>query len=216
MASSLDVRAGEVVALLGENGAGKSTLMKIVGGIEQPDAGEVLIDGAPVVVRGVTGATALGIAFIHQELNLLDNLDVAGNVLLGREPTRLGCAAADRSREDARDGASRTSSSSAWTSRRTRRLAALSIAQQQLVEIAKALSLNARLLIMDEPTSSLTLAETGRLHEVVASLRERGVGGHLHHAPARRSARPSPTVRSSCATARTPARWRATSSRTTT
>src|SRR6188474_3223632 len=87
---SLDVHAGEVVALLGENGAGKSTLMKIAGGIERPDAGEVLIDGAPVVVRGVSGATALGIAFIHQELNLLDNLDVAGNVLLGREPTAWG------------------------------------------------------------------------------------------------------------------------------
>ena len=84
---SLDVHAGEVVALLGENGAGKSTLMKIAGGIEQPDSGEVLVDGAPVVMRDVQTATARGIAVIHQELNLLDNLDVAGNVLLGREPT---------------------------------------------------------------------------------------------------------------------------------
>ena len=84
---SLDVHAGEVVALLGENGAGKSTLMRIIGGVEQPDAGEMLIDGAPVVIRDVHTATALGIAFIHQELNLLDNLDVAGNILLGREPT---------------------------------------------------------------------------------------------------------------------------------
>ena len=87
---SLDVHPGEVVALLGENGAGKSTLMKIAGGIEQPDSGEVLIDGARVVVRDVHTATSHGIAFIHQELNLLDNLDVAGNVLLGREPTGWG------------------------------------------------------------------------------------------------------------------------------
>ena len=87
---NLAVDAGEVVALLGENGAGKSTLMKIVGGIEQPDSGEMLVAGEPVVLRDAQTATALGIAFIHQELNLLDNLDVAGNVLLGREPTRWG------------------------------------------------------------------------------------------------------------------------------
>jgi ribose transport system ATP-binding protein len=170
---SLDVHAGEIVALLGENGAGKSTLMKIVGGIEQPDAGEVLIDGAPVVVRGVSGATALGIAFIHQELNLLDNLDVAGNVLLGREPTGWGVLRLiDRAkmRETVRPYLDQLGLDVSPDTP----LAALSIARRQLVEIAKALSLNARLLIMDEPTSSLTIAEAGRLHEVVASLRERG------------------------------------------
>src|SRR3954452_17171040 len=87
---SLEVHPGEVVALLGENGAGKSTLMRIASGIEQPDSGEVLINGVPVVVRDVHTATSHGIAFIHQELNLLDNLDVAANVLLGREPTGWG------------------------------------------------------------------------------------------------------------------------------
>ena len=85
-----EVSAGEVVALLGENGAGKSTLMKVLGGVHQPDAGEVLIDGAPVALRGVPDATRQRIAFIHQELNVLDNLDVAANVFLGREPVRGG------------------------------------------------------------------------------------------------------------------------------
>src|SRR5439155_26878729 len=85
---SLTVGKGEVVALCGENGAGKSTLMKILGGVYQPDAGEILVDGQPVKINNVTDAMKLGIAFIHQELNVLDNLDVAGNVFLGREPRR--------------------------------------------------------------------------------------------------------------------------------
>src|SRR6476619_6298513 len=172
---SLDVHPGEVVALLGENGAGKSTLMKIAGGIEQPDAGEVLIDGAHVAMRDVQTATSHGIAFIHQELNLLDNLDVAGNVLLGREPTVRGpLRLVDRRKMHAIVQpylAQLGLDISAGTA-----VAGLSIAQQQLVEIAKALSLKARVLIMDEPTSSLTLAETSRLHEIVAGLRSDGVG----------------------------------------
>jgi ribose transport system ATP-binding protein len=171
---SLDLHAGEVVALLGENGAGKSTLMKVVGGIEQPDSGDVLIDGTRVVIRDVHTATALGIAFIHQELNLLDNLDVAGNVLLGREPTTWGpLRLIDTPRMH---GAVRR-----YLDQLGLDVAAetpvvdLSIAQQQLVEIAKALSLNARVLIMDEPTSSLSLAESSRLRDVVAGLRQAGV-----------------------------------------
>jgi ribose transport system ATP-binding protein len=171
---SLEVHAGEVVALLGENGAGKSTLMKIVGGVEQPDAGELRFDGASVTVRGVAGAVALGIAFIHQELNLLDNLDVAGNVFLGREPTTGGALRLvdrTRMRVEVRPYLEQLGLAVSPDTP----MAALSIAQQQLVEIAKALSLDARLIIMDEPTSSLTMAEAGRLHEVVASLRARGV-----------------------------------------
>ena len=83
---SLKVGRGEVVAVCGENGAGKSTLMKILGGVYQPDGGEILVDGQPVKIGNVTDAMKLGIAFIHQELNVLDNLDVAANVFLGREP----------------------------------------------------------------------------------------------------------------------------------
>jgi ribose transport system ATP-binding protein len=172
---NLDVQGGEVVALLGENGAGKSTLMKIIGGIEQPDSGEVLVDGVAVIMRDVHSATALGIAFIHQELNPLDNLDVAGNVLLGREPTHWGALRLiDRVRMRKTVGAY-LDQIGLDVSPDTP-MAALSIAGQQLVEIAKALSIDARLIIMDEPTSSLTLAETSRLHGVVRSLRERGVG----------------------------------------
>jgi ribose transport system ATP-binding protein len=172
---SLDVHPGEVVALLGENGAGKSTLMKIAAGIEQPDSGEVLIDGSRVVVRDVQTATSHGIAFIHQELNLLDNLDVASNVLLGREPTGWGALRlVDRRKMHAIVQPYLVQLG--LTIAPDTAVAGLSIAQQQLVEIAKALSLKARVLIMDEPTSSLTLAETSRLHEIVGGLRADGVG----------------------------------------
>ncbi|HEY9284198.1 MAG TPA: ATP-binding cassette domain-containing protein, partial [Pyrinomonadaceae bacterium] len=158
----LEVYPGEVVALIGENGAGKSTLMKVLGGVYQPDEGEILVDGNPVTIRSVTDALSLRIGFIHQELNVLDNLDVGSNVFLGREPRRAGLlnlVDTKRLHEEAEvylrrlglDVPSRTP------------LSRLSIAQQQLVEIAKALSQQARLLIMDEPTSSLTLTETERL-----------------------------------------------------
>jgi ribose transport system ATP-binding protein len=170
----LDVVAGEVVALLGENGAGKSTLMKVLGGVQQPDGGQILIDCAPVLISNVSDATRHGIAFIHQELNVLDNLDVAANVFLGREPVRGGFLHLVDTRKMYDQ-----------TTRHLKRLGLdvapdtpldrLSIAQQQLVEIAKALSLDARILIMDEPTSSLTLAETARLLRVVKDLRANGV-----------------------------------------
>jgi ribose transport system ATP-binding protein len=171
---SLELSKGEVVALLGENGAGKSTLMKVLGGVHQPDSGEVLIDGAPAGIQGVSDATRYGIAFIHQELNVLDNLDVAANVYLGREPVRggplrlfdRGKMEADTKKHLARLGLNIEPDTP---------LSRLSIAQQQMVEIAKALSLDARILIMDEPTSSLTLSETERLLEVVKDLRGHGV-----------------------------------------
>jgi len=163
---------GEVVALVGENGAGKSTLMKILGGVRQPDAGEIKIDGQPVKIHNVNDAIRLGIAFIHQELNVLDNLDIAANVFLGREP-RNALRLIDRKKIHA-DTAPLLQRLGLTVSTRTR-LDRLSIAQQQMVEIAKALSLNARLIIMDEPTSSLTLSETNRLLELVCELGGQGV-----------------------------------------
>jgi ribose transport system ATP-binding protein len=171
-AVDFQIARGEVVALVGENGAGKSTLMKILGGVHQPDAGEIKIDGQPVKIHNVNDAMRLGIAFIHQELNVLDNLDVAANVFLGREP-RNALRLIDRKKIHA-ETAPLLQRLGLTVSTRTR-LDRLSIAQQQMVEIAKALSLNARLIIMDEPTSSLTLTETKRLLELVCELGEQGV-----------------------------------------
>lgn len=170
---SFQIACGEVVALCGENGAGKSTLMKILGGIHQPDAGEILLDGKSVRVGGVPDAMKLGIAFIHQELNVLDNLDVAANVFLGREPRNgLGLIDERKMRADTEPFLQRLGLQISTSTRLDR----LSLAHQQMVEIAKALSLNARLIIMDEPTSSLTLAETTRLLELVGELSKQGVG----------------------------------------
>ncbi len=170
----LEVRAGEIVALAGENGAGKSTLMKILGGLHQPDSGQIRIDNQPVTVRSVAEAISRGIGFIHQELNVLDNLDVAGNVFLGREPVCGGpLKLIDRRKIH--------SQTKVYLQRLGLNIPSetllrdLSVAQQQMVEIAKALSLDARILIMDEPTSSLTLTETTRLLEVIKELRMQGV-----------------------------------------
>jgi ribose transport system ATP-binding protein len=171
---SMSVHPGEVVALIGENGAGKSTLMKILGGVYEADEGQIHIDGQPVTIGRVSDAIRLGIGFIHQELNVLDNLDVAGNIFLGRErlwggPLRL----IDRGRMF--HESERYLRELGVNIHGSAPLRSLSLAQQQMVEIAKALSLEARLLIMDEPTSSLTLSETQRLLETVARLRGRGV-----------------------------------------
>ena len=169
---SLEVGAGEVVALCGENGAGKSTLMKIIGGVYQPDAGEILMDGTAVTINNVTDSMKLRVAFIHQELNVLDNLDVAANVFLGREPKNaFGLIDFRKIHADTEPFLQRLGLD---ISSRTP-LEKLSIAQKQMVEIAKALSLNSRIIIMDEPTSSLTLQETDRLLELVLELKKQGV-----------------------------------------
>jgi ribose transport system ATP-binding protein len=167
---SLSVARGEVVGLIGENGAGKSTLMKILGGVAAPTSGAIRIDGVEHASISVPQAIAAGIAFVHQELNLFDNLDVAANVFMGREPLYGGpLKLVDRKALHARvqplldrlgvDFAPETP------------VAELSLAQMQLLEIVKALSLDARLVIMDEPTSSLTLAETDRLMRVIGDLK---------------------------------------------
>jgi ribose transport system ATP-binding protein len=170
----LEVYPGEIVALAGENGAGKSTLMKILGGIYQPDSGALRIDGQGVVIRSVADAINRRLGFIHQELNVLDNLDIAENVFLGREPVWGGpLKLVDRGRIHAEADVYLERLGLNLSSRTP--LRNLSIAQQQMVEIAKALSLNARVLIMDEPTSSLTLTETARLIEVARELRAQGV-----------------------------------------
>ena len=170
----LEIRPGEVVALAGENGAGKSTLMKILGGLHQPDSGQIRIDNEPVTVRSVADAISRGIGFIHQELNVLDNLDVAGNVFLGREPVCGGpLKLIDRGKIH--------SQTNVYLQRLGLNVSSgtplrdLSVAQRQMVEIAKALSLQARILIMDEPTSSLTLTETTRLLALIKELRTQGV-----------------------------------------
>ena len=167
------ISAGEIVALVGENGAGKSTLMKILAGIHRADSGEILLDGAQVALHGPGDAARLGIGIIHQERELIDTLDVAGNVFLGREPSRGGLLRwldrrrmlADTERQLARIGAGLRASTP---------LRELSAAEQQLVAIVRALSMNARLLILDEPTSSLTAHDAERLFAVLRDLRSAG------------------------------------------
>ncbi|XXX72094.1 sugar ABC transporter ATP-binding protein [Sorangium sp. So ce134] len=171
---SLTLRAGEVLAVVGENGAGKSTLMKILGGAYAPDEGQIVIDGAPVALRGVREARRLGVALIHQELMLAPNLDIAANIFLGNEgsrgllsPLRREALCASAAALMARVGLALPP---------TTPVSALTAGQMQMVEIAKALSVNARILIMDEPTSSLTAGESRELFAIVERLRDEGIG----------------------------------------
>src|SRR5688572_12016650 len=171
---NLSVGAGEIVALIGENGAGKSTLMRILGGAIARNDGTIKINGKPVEINSPREASALGIEFIHQELSVLDNLDVAANIFLRREPTKGGfLKLIDRGRIY-READVFVKKLGLDISSRTL-LSRLSIAQQQLVEIARALSAGARMIIMDEPTSSLTLTETRRLLEIVRDLKAQNV-----------------------------------------
>ena len=171
---SLEVRAGEVHALLGENGAGKSTLIKIIAGVYHADAGEIRIDGRPVSVRNPHDAQALGISTIFQEFTLAPDMTVAENIFLGREPLRIRAL----SIVDRRELIRRTREVLASLDLQIDPQAAikhLGVAQQQMVEIAKALSLDARLIIMDEPTATLTSHEIDRLFEAIDRLKRRGV-----------------------------------------
>ena len=172
-AASFELRAGEVHALMGENGAGKSTLMKCLAGIERPDAGEIRLDGAPVSLAGPRGAQAAGIGIIHQELSLMDDLTAAQNIFIGREPRgRLGLL--DERALNARAAALFASMRLDLGPRA--RVSELTIARQQMVEIAKALSHRSRVLIMDEPTAALNDAEIEELFATIRRLRSEGVG----------------------------------------
>lgn len=174
--SSVGLRlfAGEVVALIGENGAGKSTLMKILGGIVTPDEGEIRVHGNEVRLSSPSQAMGLGISLIHQELNLADNLSVEANLFLGRELTWGGPLGLANSK-------AMEAKSNALLARvglrvsPTERLGNLTPGQKQLVEIARSLSLEAHVLIMDEPTSSLAQKETDCLLQVIRELRQQGV-----------------------------------------
>jgi ribose transport system ATP-binding protein len=169
---SLSVNPGEVLAVIGENGAGKSTLMKILAGVQAPSSGELIVDGDARRIGSVQEALSLGIALIHQELNLAETLDVGANIFLGREPRRFGLIdSAQITREAARVLQQVGLAVSPDTP-----VSSLTIGQQQLVEIAKALSINARVLIMDEPTSSLSGHEAQNLLKLIRELRGRGVG----------------------------------------
>jgi len=171
---SFQVAGGEVVGLVGENGAGKSTLMRILGGVTSPTSGALVLDGQELTHLTVAASMRGGIAFVHQELNLFENLTAAANIFIGREPLTGGpLRLVDESRLK-RMAAPLLSQLGADFAADTP-VAALSLAQMQLVEIAKALSLNARLIIMDEPTSSLTATETQRLLDVIARLKSEGV-----------------------------------------
>jgi ribose transport system ATP-binding protein len=168
----LELRAGEVHALVGENGAGKSTLMKVLSGAETPDAGEMLLDGALYRPSGPLTARRRGVAMIYQELTLAPHLSVEANVLLGLEPTRWGFLNLAEGRRRVRQALELLEHPEI---RPDSSVARLGPAAQQLVEIARALLLDVRLLVLDEPTSSLTRNDARRLLALVRRLRDRGV-----------------------------------------
>lgn len=157
--------------LLGENGAGKSTLIKMMSGIYHPDSGSVVIDDTPVELPTVKAAEARGIATIHQELNLVPQMSVAENIMLGRTPSRGGLVNWGLMRAQARAALERIGLDVSPD----RLVGSLSTAHQQLVEIARALSMDARVLILDEPTAALTRKESGQLFEVMDDLKTKGV-----------------------------------------
>jgi ribose transport system ATP-binding protein len=172
---SLTLASGEVLAVVGENGAGKSTLMKIVAGVYTPDAGEVKLDGVPICFPGPAEAIAAGVSLIHQELNLAENLTVTDNLFLGRELTQGGFLRALNRRAMGEKAEALLARVGLPASRANTRVESLPPGEKQLVEIARALGTDVRLLIMDEPTSSLTQKETEQLYLVIDALKAGGV-----------------------------------------
>jgi ribose transport system ATP-binding protein len=172
--AKFELRAGEVHALVGENGAGKSTLMKVLAGIYAPDAGRIVYRGQEVTIPNPRAAQHLGISMIHQELNLMPHLSLAQNVFVGREPRgRLRFVL----NEKQINAQTQALFDSMHLKLDPRTLAAdLTVAKQQMVEIAKALSFNSQVLIMDEPTAALTESEIDELFRIIRHLRDQGVG----------------------------------------
>src|SRR5687768_17486023 len=168
---AFDVEEGEVHGLLGENGAGKSTLLKIISGALQPDSGTIEFDGSRLVLPTPEAALALGIVTIYQEFNLVPSLTVAENVFLGREPVSGPFVSWKTMRRDTRALAVRYG----LDLPANRLVRNLSVAQQQMVEIARALSVRSRLIIMDEPTSALSDTESQRLFAIMRDLRRDGI-----------------------------------------
>lgn len=167
-----ELESGEVHVLLGENGAGKSTLIKMLSGAYRPDEGEINLGGEPVSIGSSVEAQRLGVSTIYQEFNLVPELTVAENLFLGRQPRRFGLVDRRKMVRDARDLLERVKVRISPGGR----ISELGVAQRQMVEIAKALSLEARVLIMDEPTAVLSGHEVERLFEIVRGLKESGVG----------------------------------------
>ncbi|WP_413452533.1 sugar ABC transporter ATP-binding protein [Georgenia phoenicis] len=167
---SFEAYPGEVHTLLGENGAGKSTLLKTVFGIQRPDSGEIRVDGAAVSFARPADAMRAGIAMVHQELSLVPQLTAVQNLVLGRERTRAGVIDWRAARREARAALAQLH----FDAPAEVPVSRLSVAQQQLVELARALSTDARTIILDEPTASLTTAESARLFAVIENLRAAG------------------------------------------
>jgi len=169
---SLSLERGKVLALLGENGAGKSTLIKVLGGAYIADAGDIFIDGMPVRIHSPAGAQKAGVSIIYQEFNLIPDLTVHENIFLGRERTRLGFVNAAVERQHARELFNRIGIRISPDAR----CGNLSIAQQQTVEIAKSLSVNAKIIVMDEPSAALTIQEVEHLFKIIGDLKCQGIG----------------------------------------
>jgi ribose transport system ATP-binding protein len=170
---SLEVRGGEVMALIGENGAGKSTLMKVLSGAHAPDSGTMELAGQPYAPRGPHAARLAGVAMIYQELTLAPDLSVEDNVMLGQEESRLGWLRRDRQRERVRQALALLGHGELRPDTPVDRL---SVGAQQLVEIARALVLDAKVIVFDEPTSSLTAHDVDHLFQVIRKLRASGLG----------------------------------------
>ncbi len=170
----LSLWAGEIHAIVGDNGAGKSTLVKALSGAAPPDEGEIVFDGRPVRIREPRDAKALGIETVYQDLALADNLDVPANIFLGRELTKAGGLLLDLRRMEA-EARSLLGRLRIRVTDVRRKVQSLSGGQRQSVAIARCMYFNARVVILDEPTAALGVAETEKVHELVRDLKAHGI-----------------------------------------